>query len=86
MMTDLNAAIREYLTHAPDTANGVLAMQSALLATLDEHEPIEVESRPIRRAVCICPPSSNDPIATHPYPCPTVVAIARALGIEVGDD
>jgi hypothetical protein len=85
-MPDIGDVIRERLRDAPDAADGVLAMQSALLAALGEHEPIEVESRPKRRVVCICPPSSNDPFATYPYPCPTVVAIARALGIEVGDD
>jgi hypothetical protein len=58
--------------------------RAILEAVLEHHKPIEgSHHKPI---VCGCAIEPDDPYTAWEYPCPTVKAIAKALGIGVGDD
>lgn len=96
-MADLDAQIRELLVgmrprrfgsftpdpHGPIEA-WLNATEAAILAVLDLHKPIEGQTYVDRP--CSCMPDPDDPYVAHPWPCPTVRAIAAAFGIEVHGD
>ena len=72
-MPDLDARIREELkidyTHPVDIAIGYAERTSAIRAVLKEHRPEWNRTR----YYCTC---------DSPYPCSTVAAIARELGVS----
>lgn len=87
-MPDLDAVIRARLDEFDDSMGrtgslwGAEEMRAALLAVLDAHEPEGVA--PTRCSQCLDggPGYEAEPAE---WPCPTVQAIAQALGVEAKD-
>lgn len=87
-MTDLDAAIRERL-EIRDTGESTdfdprfvydcELVQGAMLAVLELHRPEAYSRRPF---CAHCRESGIGYEGAVPYPCPTVLAIAKGLGIE----
>jgi hypothetical protein len=80
-MSDLEAEIRQAVAEArTQLCNGDDLMADALLAVLEEHAASEGDSPVCGR----CTYHHRDrPCLPMPDPCPTKLAIAKALGIEV---
>jgi hypothetical protein len=83
-VSDLDAAIRAKLAVDQDSyyfEYDCEMIQGAMFAALDQHQPVEGDEP--GDIMCSCNPRPDDPYVAYAYPCPTVKAIATALGIEV---
>lgn len=81
-MTDLDAAIRERLAVDEDSTYfryDSEMIQAAMLAVLELHRPEAYSRRPF---CAHCRESGIGYEGAAPYPCPTVLAIAKGLGIK----
>jgi hypothetical protein len=86
---DIDAAIRAKLSPVYTPPWAMRQYRDALAAALDLHQPTSNEAwapgRSEVRDVCReCSPGEDDHY-DQPWPCATVRAIAKALGIEVED-
>lgn len=92
-MADLDAAIRAGIDEAvqqikgcdPDTFVAMAAdeLRDALVAVLDLHSPVAAtEEMEVGELLCAADGPSEDEHLMKRYPCPTVRAIAKALGVE----
>lgn len=86
-MTDLDAAIREWLRPVPtvdEWGEWMHRTHGALTAVLDLHRPVSNEAwaSSTPSIVCSCSPGEDDHF-DEPYPCREVRAIAEKLGVEV---
>lgn len=76
-VTDLAAAIRaELAAEVEDEGDARRMSDAALFAVLELHKPFE-------ELTCSCSKEFENHYVSWPYPCPTLLAIAKALGIEV---
>lgn len=89
-MTDLTTQIREKLDDPAwrnllRTAGGQV-MRRAILAVLELHVATNDGSGDLTVCGICCDPAEGWDRIPLPHPCPTVLAVATALGIETGKD
>lgn len=67
--------------HDPRTAIAFEGMQSAILGVLDRHK-----ENPVNGSPSYCDKCEGGYEGRAVWPCPTIVDVANALGVGVGND